>query len=337
MTIPIPRNKFGGYEDMLNLSQASAADADGDASGQDVHAETLALTLPASMGAPSTISSATATPSLPSGRAAPHPIVLIDSDDEGASTDSLELADDGTELAPCPIDPNCTARMRVPPTAALQKAIEEYRRCERRFARGRIQREQLMQARLRVCRLHASEVSVIPRGIEQGYPAEIDLRRVRERVEAMRSVFVDILRGRVASPFLEATLASFRNLGVWKAQANETRFSRLSKLQCGYYGWKGGNIIFKTIQALFRGPNAELRKSTTEPQSVVDYIQNVLVPEAALRLIAGDYAIDLSSPSGMRRARGIMDDSAEFGACVNGSVSDSDDSGSASESGHESE
>nr|KAJ3421795.1 hypothetical protein HK105_002247 [Polyrhizophydium stewartii] len=196
---------------------------------------------------------------------------------------------------------------------ALQKAIEEYRRCERRFARGRIQREQLMQARLRVCRLHASEVSVIPRGIEQGYPAEIDLRRVRERVEAMRSVFVDILRGRVASPFLEATLASFRNLG------------------------KGGNIIFKTIQALFRGPNAELRKSTTEPQSVVDYIQNVLVPEAALRLIAGDYAIDLSSPSGMRRARGIMDDSAEFGACVNGSVSDSDDSGSASESGHESE
>ncbi|KAH6562843.1 hypothetical protein BASA60_010966 [Batrachochytrium salamandrivorans] len=170
----------------------------------------------------------------------------------------------------------------------------------------------------------AAEETVIPQGLVKGYPMEIDFKGVRRRVEKMRCMFKDILLGRVHSVFLDLALVSFRELGKWKAQANDTKFLRLSKLQCGYYGWRGGNAIFKVIQSIFRGPNSDLNPTATAPQSVLDYIQNVLVPEAALHLIAQDQKLDMTDANDLEKVREIMRESAEFGRCVHGDLIDSD-------------
>eukprot|EP00842_Homolaphlyctis_polyrhiza_P001426 jgi/Hompol1/2284/HPOL_005926-RA len=208
----------------------------------------------------------------------------------GATSDIL-LSKTDQNLAPCPIDPICTSLVKLPMSAELSRALKEYRKSERRFAR---------------------------------YPMSIDFKLVSKRVASFKSHFVEILLGQRKSQFLDVVLDSFKLLGAWKAQANETKLSRISQTQCGYYGWRGSRVIFRTIQSMFRGANSELRQSTTAPQSVTDYIQNVLIPEAALRLIAQDFGLDLDISEQYIRAKSILDDSAEFGSFVHADQADSD-------------
>ncbi|KAH9266536.1 hypothetical protein BASA83_010521 [Batrachochytrium salamandrivorans] len=224
----------------------------------------------------------------------------------------------------CPANPNCAGKVQIPYSAAMTKALDLYETCRRGYTLNNGDRERLMNARQMFCRLHTAEETVIPQGLVKGYPMEIDFKGVRRRVEKMRCMFKDILLGRVHSVFLDLALVSFRELGKWKAQANDTKFLRLSKLQCGYYGWRGGNAIFKVIQSIFRGPNSDLNPTATAPQSVLDYIQNVLVPEAALHLIAQDQKLDMTDANDLEKVREIMRESAEFGRCVHGDLIDSD-------------
>ncbi|KAK5668937.1 hypothetical protein QVD99_004711 [Batrachochytrium dendrobatidis] len=230
----------------------------------------------------------------------------------------------GTTLVPCPVNPNCVGMVQFPYSPSISKVFLQYEKFRRNHERGNADREGLMHIRHKFCSLHAAEQTVIPEGVFKGYLAEIDFKSVKRRVEKMQNIFVNILLGKEHSVFLELTLASFRKLGKWKAQANDTKFSQLAKFQCGYYGWKGGNIIFKAIQSIFRGPDSALNPNTVSPQSVLDYIQNVLVPEAAMRLIAQDQNLNIFEADQLEQARAIMVESAEFGTCVHGDLTDSE-------------
>ena len=104
----------------------------------------------------------------------------------------------------------------------------------------------------------------------------------------------------------------------------QMRLAQIDRVKCGYYGWKGANTILKTIQGIFRGKHSLLTIEKTKPQSVFDYMQTVLVPEIAIRLIAQDQKLDMNDPNHLKQAHQILDNSSEFGTCIYGDLSDSD-------------
>ncbi|CAB5369155.1 unnamed protein product [Rhizophagus irregularis] len=63
--------------------------------------------------------------------------------------------------------------------------------------------------------------------------------------------------------------------------------SRIESFQPGYYGPRGAIVIAETLRKLFIDTKI-LTKSLTIPQTPMEYLQEVLIPEAAVRLIQED-------------------------------------------------
>ncbi len=80
--------------------------------------------------------------------------------------------------------------------------------------------------------------------------------------------------------------------------------------QPGYYGSKGASIIFSSLVSLFMDTNI-LTMDMTKPQEPLEYLNQVLVPETATRLISQD-----RGGISLEEAREVMEDSVEFGMYV---------------------
>ena len=88
------------------------------------------------------------------------------------------------------------------------------------------------------------------------------------------------------------------------------------KSQCGYYGITGYNWIFKYLLDKFNS----IKPSLVHPLTVIEFIQLVLVPEAALVLIAQDYQLDLDKKK--KKVLKLLDDSHQFGNLVYAEAND---------------
>ncbi|KIP04952.1 hypothetical protein PHLGIDRAFT_39419, partial [Phlebiopsis gigantea 11061_1 CR5-6] len=99
-----------------------------------------------------------------------------------------------------------------------------------------------------------------------------------------------------------------RQKGARKAAGVRGQMSTFSKTQPGYYGELGSVIISQTIYDLF--PPGDFQPASTLPLTPTEFIQRVLVPEAALRLVMDD----------MRQARKeaitTLRDSAQYGVAM---------------------
>ena len=80
------------------------------------------------------------------------------------------------------------------------------------------------------------------------------------------------------------------------------------------------SVIYKQMLEMFTGPKSVLTVKTASPQTVTDYIQHVLVPEASLLLIAQDQGWDLDITTQKEDALFLMEDSEEWGALVHSEV-----------------
>ncbi|CAI2192265.1 17228_t:CDS:1, partial [Funneliformis geosporum] len=79
----------------------------------------------------------------------------------------------------------------------------------------------------------------------------------------------------------------------------------------GYYGPKGLFYIINTlIETLFHHNSFVSNKSS--PLKPMDYIYEILVPEATIRLIREDYDDNIT----LEYAREIMTNSIDFGICM---------------------
>ena len=78
-------------------------------------------------------------------------------------------------------------------------------------------------------------------------------------------------------------------------------------MQPGYYGSKGLIIISEVLSEIFLFNNL-LTYDLISPKNPVDFLQEVLVPETASRLISQDKG---NIP--LEEARKIMEESADFG------------------------
>ncbi|KAI8143122.1 hypothetical protein BJV82DRAFT_515296 [Fennellomyces sp. T-0311] len=170
------------------------------------------------------------------------------------------------------------------------------------------------------CRLHRVELVIKPKGKDDGYPLNIDFDKIKGRVHQLKRELRAVIDRKVESEFRDIALKSYEEDGANKARSAMAVMSRFDKTLPGYYGSKGAATILETLNVIFLH-SGELTAKHTAPQLPLEYIQQVLVPEAGLRLIRQDIAKwpenrNLSEAQLISEASKVMNDSREFGCLV---------------------
>ncbi|RIB30277.1 hypothetical protein C2G38_1948909, partial [Gigaspora rosea] len=137
------------------------------------------------------------------------------------------------------------------------------------------------------CEIHYAETTIVPIGIKNGYPTEINFTLLETRVTQMKEELLKIINKEIDSYYYNLAIEVCEEVGARKASTPMVLMGRFESLRPGYYGSIGLNIICDTLIKLFIYPNI-LTFNITYPKKPMDYLQEVLVPEAALRLISQD-------------------------------------------------
>ncbi|CAB4406354.1 unnamed protein product [Rhizophagus irregularis] len=159
------------------------------------------------------------------------------------------------------------------------------------------------------CHAHIGEMQIIPDGIKKGYPTVIDFNSIPKRIENFSTDLLDICKKKVKSFYCDNFMREYRDKGKNKINSPMSLMSRIESFQPGYYGPRGAIVIAETLRKLFIDTKI-LTKSLTIPQTPMEYLQEVLIPEAAVRLIQEDKDITAE------KAREIMLESVRFGEYV---------------------
>ncbi|ORZ09711.1 hypothetical protein BCR41DRAFT_372737 [Lobosporangium transversale] len=173
------------------------------------------------------------------------------------------------------------------------------------------------------CRVHVAEARIVPLGIQNNYPFYIKFHELSKRVSKIESQLRCIIEGTVSSTFLDMALNQYKQLGTQGARNPHVIMANVERTMPGYYGSKGSAELSKILARMFLETNI-LTHERARPQTPIEYIQHVLVPEAGLRLIAEDQAKIMRGSSDLKEgkdhsvitleeARLIMQESVEFG------------------------
>ncbi|KAG2742025.1 hypothetical protein P692DRAFT_201650282, partial [Suillus brevipes Sb2] len=158
------------------------------------------------------------------------------------------------------------------------------------------------------CQRHHFETHSLPEALEKGWPQRIDFNEVPKRVESMKSALEDIIANadncsdnegfvcddtggpRARSIFWRELQNEIKKQGSRTATSVKGQFYTFEKAQPGYYGELGLSIIHQTLYDLF--PFSSFDTSLIAPLSPEEFVQLVLVPEVAMRLIMQDLHLD---------------------------------------------
>ncbi|KAF9300382.1 hypothetical protein BGZ74_007952 [Mortierella antarctica] len=163
------------------------------------------------------------------------------------------------------------------------------------------------------CRIHMAEMTIVPEGLRKNYPVSINFDGLDARVDQMRGELQDIIEGAVQSRYLERVKKTYKSLGTMGARQPAVMLATVQDTQPGYYGSKGAERLLEILVRMFIEPNI-LTYKLAHPQRPSEYIQQVLIPEAGLRLIAEDQRKIGRHDISLEDARIIMAESVEFGA-----------------------
>ncbi|KAG1763995.1 RTC4-like domain-containing protein [Suillus occidentalis] len=158
------------------------------------------------------------------------------------------------------------------------------------------------------CQRHHFESHSLPEAMEKGWPQSIDFRKVPKRVERMKGALEAIItdtdihsdnedcvhgdaRGpRARSEFWREIKKQIKKQGSRTVTSVKGQFASFEMTQPGYYGELGLLIIHQTLYNLF--PFSSFEPSSIAPLTPAEFIQLVLIPEAAVRLIMQDLCLD---------------------------------------------
>lgn len=151
------------------------------------------------------------------------------------------------------------------------------------------------------CRLH-KRLSAEAAGTEKGYP-KIDWETLDSRCSAHQGFLQNILEGKQASHYRKV-LKERVDTGK-----NRTLLTSQDNLAPGYYGPRGLQVMTEFIMSAL---SDVIRRRAVEDKlisarSYTGYVQTVLVPELAVRLIMEDMSVS------EERAREVLDESVEIG------------------------
>ncbi|KAH7920529.1 hypothetical protein BV22DRAFT_1133001 [Leucogyrophana mollusca] len=243
---------------------------------------------------------------------APGMLAYLDTDGIGyANEDSLEL---GPVADPSTLCPYCDDILPPHPTPLLKSLLATAQRKSYPDPRPRNPRglKAPLPAYISACQRHRFETHHLPMAVEKGWPTEIDFKQVPRRVEGMKGTLEAIIsdggesgegdeddlyehlfeekgpRGR--SVFWHDVKREVKKQGSRAALGVKGQFASFEKTQPGYYGELGSVIIHQTLYNLF--PPSSFDASLIVPLTPAEFIQRILVPEAALELIMEDLCID---------------------------------------------
>ncbi|KAJ3839429.1 RTC4-like domain-containing protein [Lentinula raphanica] len=191
-----------------------------------------------------------------------------------------------------------------------------------------------------VCQRHRFESKILPEAETKGWPKSIEWDQIHNRVMRMRAhlealmenLWVESLTGdslvdgdddlsgvssqrsraRDQCFFWKEIMEEIKEKGT-RATANvKSQFANFQNAQPGYYGELGSVLIHQSLYDLF--PPETTHPDLVAPLSPKEFINRVLLPEVALRLIMEDKS--LSGPSGAREALEILRDSTSYGVMM---------------------
>ncbi|KAH7885744.1 RTC4-like domain-containing protein [Phlebopus sp. FC_14] len=240
--------------------------------------------------------------------------------------DSIDI---GYAKDPTTICPYCDEDLPAHPTPPLQNLLATARR--KSYADPRPRNPRGLKAPLAiyisVCQRHRFETHHLPIAIERGWPTSIDFKKVPDRVKRMKAELeaiildngycddgeeddIDDISGgpRSRSVFWREVRKEVRKQGSRTVVGVKGQFASFEKTQPGYYGEQGSNIIHQTLFNLF--PPSSFDASLIAPLSPAEFIQRILVPEAAVRLIAQDLCADIGD------AIATLRESAQYGVAM---------------------
>lgn len=157
------------------------------------------------------------------------------------------------------------------------------------------------------CKMHSDERDLIPYGISQGWPTDIDFSKLPKRIKSYRSVLNQIIKREKKSRFLDQAMETWSVQGAVRIRNVVNEFENFEVEQPGYYGYRGHELIYNTLSRLFR-----LEEADIEPLSPDYLIRRVLLPEVSLRLIADD----LGLPYDDEKVINTLEESRSFGSAL---------------------
>ncbi|KAJ3023702.1 hypothetical protein HKX48_001592 [Thoreauomyces humboldtii] len=136
----------------------------------------------------------------------------------------------------------------------------------------------------------------------------------RKRVKRLTVPLFNIIMFVAPSHFRKRARAFYKEVGERKAQGAEGRLKAVAGLSCGYYGTKGGRAISGACFDIFMrakdGEKPLLTSDATSPLPPIEFLQDVLVPEAAVMLIMEDQRMDWHC------AHALLNESADYGTAM---------------------
>ncbi|KAF8938506.1 hypothetical protein BGZ58_000762 [Dissophora ornata] len=171
------------------------------------------------------------------------------------------------------------------------------------------------------CRIHIYEETIVPQGTERDYPLHINFSELPGRVAKMKEQLRGVIERRVPSTFLDRALSNYERMGTLGARNPHVLLANVEHTMPGYYGSRGSEELSKILVRFFLETNI-LTRELAQPQKPIEYIEQVLVPEAGLRLIAEDRRnLRLrdekeDEDASLEEALEIMRDSVAFGTYI---------------------
>ncbi|KAF8625035.1 hypothetical protein AX17_006949 [Amanita inopinata Kibby_2008] len=214
--------------------------------------------------------------------------------------------------------PFCDSLLPALPTPRLKKLItnalkKSYPDCRPSNPLGRKAPSAVFIA---VCQRHRFESELLPEAERKGWPKSIDWDRLGSRVKGMRNELEGLVEsvrcGTGVSMFWEEVKKELETKGSRAVASVHGQFAAFEKAQAGYYGELGYAIIHQTLYDLF--PPTSFNPEFIAPLTSREFVQRVLVPEVAVRLIVEDK--NLKSAERFEQAVSILRDSSSFGVAM---------------------
>ncbi|KIM88166.1 hypothetical protein PILCRDRAFT_814082 [Piloderma croceum F 1598] len=194
-----------------------------------------------------------------------------------------------------------------------------------------------LAAFIAVCQRHRFESVKLPEAERKKWPLVIKFEEVRRRVERMKDSLEAIIldkdengwdsdsdedgtdeekekgpRGK--SVFWKEIVKEVKKKGSRAVVGVSGQFASFEKTQPGYYGELGSVIIHQTLYGLF--PPSSFDPTLIAPLTPPEFIQRILVPEAAVGLILEDRRLNPQNEKHKEKAVKILRESAAYGVAM---------------------
>jgi hypothetical protein len=221
------------------------------------------------------------------------------------------------------------AEYLIPMTRSIEQALNEIHEKDKKYEKNQREKEDpsssfsrpmnvvnkrpvLNSEKDSFCKLHKLELVIKPDGVKKGYPTKIAFEDLGRRIEKLDQELKDVIRNKLASDYRRIAEEAYKELGQNKARSTTSVMNRFEKSLPGYYGPKGANIILEHLVRVYMN-SGYLKEKLVSDQLPLEFLQQVLVPEAGFRLIRQDLSKKGPVSNATEKAKSTMAASRDYG------------------------